>query len=646
MLILRFAFSKGETGPNHLLDDGVIWYDQYNNGQPFFDYTLFNNETEWFKYCTDREYGPDRTIIALAPSGDSMISEIKSTIESDLAAINITQLSVVEYSSRDAIFDLLKSSSYEKNGQPGICFGAAFTKNETNDYQVNMIFDDILTERTIDPNMPNQELDAVDRYQRGPNEEAFTQYKEGGYMYLQNLFANALLRNQATGGTPYISMIYTPSKTSRYNDDDFQEAADQMWNFIILLIYLAPLYRFTYNSVNEKETKIREAMKIMGLTDAPYWLSWFTYYTAINTLQSLVMLILLLPVFEYSNKLLVFLYLWIYGMSLFGFGLFVGAFFSSGKTAAISGTMLFYLTSFLTEAVADRTISESVKNFCSIFPAVAVQLAGSNLLEFEGSGIGLNFDNASEEYLNYRFETCLYMMTISFFIFATLGLYLENVLPGAVGVRKPFYYPFTKQYWCDIKKKPKEENEEDEQRSSNRIANSVDEDTQINPENFEEIPEYLQRKGDDNESIHIKNLKKRFGNFLAINGLNGEMYEDQIFALLGHNGAGKTTTINALCGMIAPSRGDATIYGYNIKTEMKNIRKIMGICPQHNVLFPKLTVQEHLMIFAAFKGMDSKEAKIEREQLMKDLNLSSKRNVLSKDLSGGYKRKLSLGIAL
>jgi hypothetical protein len=550
---MRFSFTKNEKGPDHLFDKAAIWYDQYNNGQPFFDYNIFSSKFNWLGYCQDREYGPDRTIIALAPTGNSIVTQIKSTIEQDLVANGRNDLIVKIYESRDAIFDIMKDSNYEKDDNPGICFGGAFTKTDSLDYVANLFFDDILTERTIDPNMPNQDFDAVDEYQRGPNTEAFRQYRDGGYMYLQNIFANALLQDQATGGTPYISMIYTPSKTSKYYDDDFATAADQLWSFIILLIFLAPLYRFIFNSVSEKETKMREAMKIMGLSDFPYWLSWISYYAIINTAQCIIMLIILLPVFEFSNKLLVFLYLWIYGMCLFSFGLFVGAFFSSAKTAAIAGTMLFYLTSFLTEAVSDRNISEGVKTFVSIFPAVAVQLAGLNMLEFEGSGIGLNFDNATDLYLNYRFSTCLWMMTISFFFFAILGLYLENVLPSAVGVRKPFYFPFTREFWCSGKVKHRdEEGKEYKEARSSKIANSNEEDSeaekiQIHADYFEDIPEYLRRKEEDNGFIKIKGLEKKFGEkFYAINGLNGEMYEDQIFALLGHNGAGKTTTINAL----------------------------------------------------------------------------------------------------
>ena len=269
-----------------------------------------------------------------------------------------------------------------------------------------MIFDDITTDESEDSNMPNQELEAADKYQRKPNDDAYDRYKYGGYQYLQNLFANALLRHESGNSNPYISMIYTPSKSSKYFKDGFSEAVDgEMWSFFMSLIFVVPLYRFIANTVSEKETKIREAMKIMGLDDFPYWLTWFSYYAIINTVQCIIMILLVLPVFEYSNKFLIFLYLWIFGMSLFGFGIFISAFFSTSKTAAISGVMLYFFTSFIYEPISNDNISESTKNWCSIFPVVAVQLAGNNLLDFEASGIGLSFDNSSENYKNYRFGT-------------------------------------------------------------------------------------------------------------------------------------------------------------------------------------------------------------------------------------------------
>ena len=558
-------------------------------------------------------------------------------------------MTVKIYASRDAIMDVLSSTTYEKDGNPGICFGAAFTEATSSSYKVNMIFEDTSTQRSSDANMPNQLLGAYDSYQRKPDLESWFQYRYGGYTYLQNIIANSILQNTYGTGA-YISMIYVPMKTSRYFNDDFALAAINLWNFVILLIFLAPLYRFVSNSVSEKETKVREAMKIMGLTDFPYWLSWFSYYIIVNTIQSIIMMIILIPVFEYSNKFLVLLYLWFYGMSMFGYGVFVGSFFSNGKIAALVATMFFYLSSFFYSIVSNRNTAEALKTLFSFFPAVSVQLAGTNLIEFESSGVGLTFENSNELYKNYRFSTTIWMNLIYGLGLGIIGLYLENVLPAAVGVRKPLYYPFTKSYWCGISPH-KAENKEDVSKS-NKISNSKDDDSdndhiEVDPQNFENIPDHLRRKEEDNQFIQIQNLRKKFGpKFYAINNLNAEMFEDQIFALLGHNGAGKTTTINVLCGMLAATEGKASIYGYDVLTEMKQIRTMMGICPQHNILFPKLTVKEHLSIFADFKGMPKKEINEEIEMLLKDLNLKSKENVLSMNLSGGYKRKLSLGIAL
>ena len=81
--------------------------------------------------------------------------------------------------------------------------------------------------------------------------------------------------------------------------------------------------------------------------------------------------------------------------------------------------------------------------------------------------------------------------------------------------------------------------------------------------------------------------------------------------MLGHNGAGKSTTMSVLTGLIPPTRGTALVYGHDIRTDIDEIRKRLGICPQHNVLFNHLTVEEHMWFFAKLKGMSKNEIKKE-----------------------------------
>ena len=78
--------------------------------------------------------------------------------------------------------------------------------------------------------------------------------------------------------------------------------------------------------------------------------------------------------------------------------------------------------------------------------------------------------------------------------------------------------------------------------------------------------------------------------------------------MLGHNGAGKSTTMNVLTGMLSPTKGSALINGYSIENEMGMIRKSLGLCPQHNMLFVDLTVEEHMIFFGMLKGLSMNEA--------------------------------------
>jgi ATP-binding cassette subfamily A (ABC1) protein 3 len=100
----------------------------------------------------------------------------------------------------------------------------------------------------------------------------------------------------------------------------------------------------------------------------------------------------------------------------------------------------------------------------------------------------------------------------------------------------------------------------------------------------------------------VKGLVKKFGDKTAVAGTDLTIYNGQIFALLGHNGAGKTTTLSMLTGLIEPDAGHAEVFGIDIFNQMDEMRKNLGVCPQHDVLFEFLTPEDHLRLFAAFKG--------------------------------------------
>jgi ABC-type multidrug transport system ATPase subunit len=146
--------------------------------------------------------------------------------------------------------------------------------------------------------------------------------------------------------------------------------------------------------------------------------------------------------------------------------------------------------------------------------------------------------------------------------------------------------------------------------------------------------------------VQIKGLTKVYSNGKrAVNQISFNMYEDQITCLLGHNGAGKSSTMAMLTGMYEPTNGTALINGYDIRTQMPECRRSLGLCPQVNTLFEALTVEEHLRFFGSLKEVPAGEIDDAITSMVRDLGLEDKRRNFPSELSGGMRRKLCVGIA-
>lgn len=146
--------------------------------------------------------------------------------------------------------------------------------------------------------------------------------------------------------------------------------------------------------------------------------------------------------------------------------------------------------------------------------------------------------------------------------------------------------------------------------------------------------------------IKVKNLSKKFGDFQAVGGISFEVNEGEIFGLLGPNGAGKTTTIKMLTTLLKPTGGEVDIAGLDIKSDPKDVRKIIGIIFQDPSLDEELTGRENLEFHAILYKID-KEKRTERiREILKLIELEDKADILVKNYSGGMKRRLEIGRGL
>jgi ABC-2 type transport system ATP-binding protein len=146
--------------------------------------------------------------------------------------------------------------------------------------------------------------------------------------------------------------------------------------------------------------------------------------------------------------------------------------------------------------------------------------------------------------------------------------------------------------------------------------------------------------------LEIKNLSKSYGDLIAVNNLSLEIFTGEVFGLLGPNGAGKTTTINLISGLLKPDAGEVFLRGERFSVGDAEVRSKIGICPQENVIWKKLTPSEQLIFLGNMYDFKPSFIRKRSEILLEELGLSAAANQMAGALSGGMQKRLNIALAL
>ena len=148
------------------------------------------------------------------------------------------------------------------------------------------------------------------------------------------------------------------------------------------------------------------------------------------------------------------------------------------------------------------------------------------------------------------------------------------------------------------------------------------------------------------EAIKIEKLTKKYKDTVTVDNLSLAVEKGELFSLLGVNGAGKTTTIKMLSCITSPDSGDAFLNGNSIKTDASKVKSIIAVSPQETAVAPNLTVKENLELICGIHGFSKAETGEKIQNQIKLLSLESVIHKKAGKLSGGYKRRLSIAMAL
>lgn len=262
----------------------------------------------------------------------------------------------------------------------------------------------------------------------------------------------------------------------------------------------------------------------------------------------------------------------------------------------------------------------------------------------------------------YQSPTPLHSFGMMFLLITIYGIliwYLDHVISSNRGTNESVYFFLTPKYWegifcrkkaqLRIKRRKREINFDELLQDINHLHV----DNSIKDEQEKVIADV--KDGIACEGMRVINLKKTFRKYpcgirskkdtYANKGIYLDMSEKELLCILGHNGAGKTTMIGVLTGVIAPSSGTATLGGFDINDEIDEVKKIIGVVPQFDILWEELTAEEHMVILSKIKGVADSEIDRTVDELLEAVNLKDVKKARTCTFSGGMKRRLSVAIS-
>eukprot|EP00842_Homolaphlyctis_polyrhiza_P004047 jgi/Hompol1/4643/HPOL_003777-RA len=421
--------------------------------------------------------------------------------------------------------------------------------------------------------------------------------------------------------------------------------------------FLLPIFAIIL--IQEKESRILVMMKMNGMKAFAYYLSHYITFYILYAFSVIVFFITgvagKLTFFTQTQPALLFLMFFIWGHNQISLAFFFSSLFNRSRFALIIVFVVVLCGVILSLALDSIFLLRDLPSGFFIWPPFAFYraLSVTNRASYTSNVRPLGISDLKSGNEVY---TALIFLIVEIPVFLLLAGYLSAVFPSEFGVRKPWHFPITDPIKAYSRASRKRANGGVDPKSEAQLALSVVVDE--NETRFEDPDVKAERARVDSGNydpvspLVIKHMRKVYasragaGPKLAVKDATFAVEEGIVFGLLGPNGAGKTTLISILTGLFEASTGIATIGGFDVKADTAEVYKRIGICPQFDILWDDLSVADHLYFYARLKGIHAKDERQAVEQSLANVALTGYNRRLTKGLSGGEKRRLSIAIAL
>lgn len=227
--------------------------------------------------------------LSIGTIGRSFPSELKTQLkelfmltDKDIA----DKISFKDFASIELFEVYIKSTEYgQDDNHPLICFGIFFDEIDQLHFNYSLHYFDSWMDEGIE-DVPTGDLDPYDAFQKGPDMESYDYYTWNGYSYVMKIINDYILKKTTRKPNAHMNCVMNPMLYDIYKEDSFGSSMGMFTSMCIIIGYMYPMCIFVYRMVNEKETKAKEGMKIMGLSEGTYFLSYFIMFFILNAIYS------------------------------------------------------------------------------------------------------------------------------------------------------------------------------------------------------------------------------------------------------------------------------------------------------------------------------------------------------------------------
>ncbi|KAI9329182.1 hypothetical protein BDR26DRAFT_872834 [Obelidium mucronatum] len=419
------------------------------------------------------------------------------------------------------------------------------------------------------------------------------------------------------------------------------------------------LYPFGVSFLLPIFTIIFIMMKLNGLKSWTYYLSHYVTFYILYTFSAAIFLIVgvksNLTFFSQTQVGVLILLFFVWGHVQIVLAFLFSTLFSRSRIALVL-VFLIVLVGVIVSLVAERLFSNTTAPAgFFIWPPFAFYRA-LTLINKASYSPGVRPYKISMLTQGDEVRTCISFLAGEIFVYGAVAMYLSFVIPTEFGKALDWHFPITLPIAKYQKMQRRKLNNGIDPLSETQLAQAMNLDeseTQFEDADVKEEKARIEKGEFPKDSplvlSHMRKVYPSRGGLrpkFAVKDVSFAADLGTVFGLLGPNGAGKTTLISILTGLYPASFGNAILAGYDIRSDASDICQVMGICPQFDILWEDLTVEEHLYFYARLKGADSTNEREYVTKALENVSLGSLGSRLTKRLSGGEKRRLSIAIAL